>query len=366
MSFETAGTGTGRRSRGTSARIAGGLLGSTLFMLGASGVLAAQTASAEVAPSTPAGGDDGELTRIDETANQYTRVADVQGTFAFDQEGVSPNDELFNIFGTTLTSMCSKPNPELIPTEGGVANYYVNVGGDIKKAFTADVREMAQDAREQTLMACSCATGGALGQAMVMGVPLSAVVEMAELEEGVNTVTAYGTDGFGTPIPLRYALDHNALLVYQVNGEDIEDAVGTSLQLWIPQTVARYFTRNIVDIEFTACDVEPEVLEVSPEYRNKVNIMNHADGCVFMAGNEITFSGVADDLGSPIEAIEFSFDGGETWTVCKTAGATADKWVNWDFTTSFDEAGDYRMTVRARTADGVVSPLEATLTFQVI
>ena len=363
MSFETAKND--RQPRGASARIAGGLLGSTLFVLGASGILSSQAATADAAPTTPAG-DDGEMTRVDETAGQYTRVADVQGTFAFNQDGVSPNDELFNIFGTTLTSMCSKPNPELIATEGGVANYYVNVGGDIKKTFTADVRELSKESSVQTLMACSCATGAALGQAMVMGVPLSAVVEMADLDEGVNTVTAYGTDGFGTPIPLRYALDHNALLVYQVNGEDIEEAAGTSLQLWIPETVARYFTRNIVDIEFTARDAEPEVLEVSPEYRNKVNIMNHSDGCVFVTGNEITFSGVADDLGSPIDAIEFSFDGGETWTVCETAGATADKWVNWDFTTSFDEAGDYRMTVRARTADGVVSPLEATLTFQVI
>ena len=44
---------------------------------------------------------------------------------------------------------------------------------------------------------------------------------------------------------------------------------------------------------------------------------------------------------------------------------TADKWVNWRFTTSFDEAGDYEMTVRARTADDVVSPLSASLSFAV-
>ena len=46
-------------------------------------------------------------------------------------------------------------------------------------------------------------------------------------------------------------------------------------------------------------------------------------------------------------------------------GATADKWVNWQFTTSFEEKGDYRMTVRAKTADGMVSPLAATLLFEV-
>ena len=63
--------------------------------------------------------------------------------------------------------------------------------------------------------------------------------------------------------------------------------------------------------------------------------------------------------------IENSFDGGRTWTACDTDGATADKWVNWQFTASFEEKGDYEMTVRARTADDVVSPLSASLAFAV-
>ena len=70
--------------------------------------------------------------------------------------------------------------------------------------------------------------------------------------------------------------------------------------------VARYFTRNVVDIKLTAEEQVPDVQSVDQTYRNKIEIMNSADGCVFFAGNSITFEGVADDLGSPIEAIEFS------------------------------------------------------------
>ncbi|MFR4803819.1 MAG: molybdopterin-dependent oxidoreductase [Eggerthellaceae bacterium] len=177
---------------------------------------------------------------------------------------------------------------------------------------------------------------------------------MADLEGGVNTVTAYGADGFGQALPLQYCLDRDALLVYEVNGEKLKSETGPSAQLWMPETVARYFTRNVVDIKLTAEEQVPDVQSVDPTYRNKIEIMNSADGCVFFAGNSITFEGVADDLGSPIEAIEFSFDGGETWTECPTEGATADKWVNWQFETSFEEAGEYQLTVRARTTDGVV------------
>ena len=214
-------------------------------------------------------------------------------------------------------------------------------------------------------MACSCATGSPFGQAAVIGVPLASVVGMADLEDGVNTVTAYGADGYGEPLPLQYALDKNALLVYQVNGEELKASEGSSLQLWMPETVARYFTRNIASIELTREDAVPEVASVDPMYRNKIEIKNSADGCAFEAGDEITFEGVADDCGSPIAAIEFSFDGGRTWTACDTDGATADKWVNWQFTASFEEKGDYEMTVRARTADDVVSPLSASLAFAV-
>lgn len=302
---------------------------------------------------------------LDEAETPYVKLANHEGEFVFNQEGITPNDELFNIFGATLTSMCSKPASELMD-EGGIANYYINVGGNVKKNFTIDLSEISEDESEEMLMACSCATGSPFGQASVLGVPLAKVIEMADLEPGVNTITAYGADGYGMPIPLQYAVEHRAMLVYQINGETIETAAdGSSVQLWMPETVAQYFTRNIVDIELTSEEVEPEVASVDPMYRNKINILNYSEGCVFQTGHEITFEGVADDLGSPICAIEFSFDGGKTWTSCETTGATADKWVNWQFTTSFDEPGDYRMTVRAKTADNVVSPLAATLYFEV-
>ena len=353
-------------------KIMAGVAGAVLLASGAGAALAAQQPAAADGGSRPVGAThtvadhDIRAQWLGEESD-YVRVADVQGSFTFNQEGVTPNDELFNVFGTALTSMCSKPATELVDVEGGVANFYVNVGGNIKKNFTIDVRDLAEDANQETMMACSCATGSPFGQAAVMGVPLSAVVEMADLEDGVNTITAYGADGFGQPLPLRYALEKNALLAYQVNGQELEAATGSSLQLWMPETVARYFTRDIVNIELTQEDAEPDVQQVDPCYRNKINIMNYSDNCVFKAGDEITFEGVADDLGSPIAAIEFSFDNGRHHLApsCDTDGATADKWVNWQFTTSFEEKGDYRMTVRAKTADGMVSPLAATLLFEV-
>lgn len=335
---------------------------------GALGVLKPASAQAEE-PLAPTGmvHHEGSHTVSANLANllddSYTRVADVQGDFVFNQSGTTPNDELFNVFGTAILTMCSKPADELVQAGEGKANFYVNVSGNIRQTFSVDVSQL--DDEQGVYMGCSCMSGSPFGQAYVVGVPLASVVEMADLEEGVNTVTAYGADGFGEPLPLRYALEKNALLVYRVNGQELRSTADSSLQLWMPETVAHYFTRNIVDISLTKEDVEPEVQSVEPMYRNKIEISNKVEDSVFRVGDQVSFEGVADDLGSPIAAVEFSFDDGDTWTSCATEGATADKWVNWSFTTSFDQPGDYHMIARARTADGVVSPLSASLDFSV-
>ena len=224
-------------------KIMAGVAGAVLLASGTGAALAAQQPATAEEGSRPAGATH-TVADLDIRAqwlgeeSDYVRVADVQGSFTFNQEGVTPNDELFNVFGTAILSMCSKPAPELAAEQDGVANYYVNVGGQVKENFTVNLSEL-DDEEQEALMGCSCATGSPFGQAAVIGVPLASVVGMAELEDGVNTVTAYGADGYGEPLPLQYALDKNALLVYRVNGEELKASEGSSVQLWMPETVAR-------------------------------------------------------------------------------------------------------------------------------
>lgn len=290
----------------------------------------------------------------------YTKVANVEGDFLFGQDVISPSDEVFNIFGTAVTGLCASPSftTERAQTE---EDHYLNISGNLKKQYTVNLTQTAKESSEKRVLKCSCATGSAVANARVIGVPLSAVIRMDELEEGVNTVTVKGSDGYGMSLPLTYALEKKALIVYQVNDEEIPS--GT--QFWVPETVARYFTRDVVSIELTAEDEVPEVQGPDAQYRAKVNVLNTSDGCTFHAGQEIVFEGYADDCGSSIAAIEFSMDGGETWTTCSTEGATADKWVFWNFCYTPEEAGTYQLTARAVTADGTVSPLASSLLFTV-
>lgn len=294
-------------------------------------------------------------------AETFDAIANVQGDFAFDQAVTTPTDDVFSLFGTVATSLCAKPGYALGNVD--VEDHYVNVSGKVQKAHSFSLKDIKQMAQESNHIVCSCGSGNAVAQIDVTGIPVSLLVEMADIAPDVNTITVKSSDGYGIAMPLQYVLDHEALLVYQINGQDIPAEEG-SLQLFMPATVAKYFTRQVAEIELTAEAEAPAVEEMPAEQRAKVGIMNRVEG-QFTIGDRLVFEGYADDNGKAIAAIEFSMDNGETWTTCETKDATADRWVYWYFGYNCEAAGSYKLDVRAVAEDGTVSPLAASVTFSV-
>jgi len=293
----------------------------------------------------------------------FEKIANVQGEFAFDQNVNSPSDEIFNLFGTAATYMCAKPGFAF--DEVDREEYYVNIGGKVKKYYTISMSEIEKRRASERNMVCSCATSGTVAQAAVKGVSVADILELAELEEGVNTITFKDDQGYGLPLPLSYVLERDALLVYQINGQDLPASQGAPLQVWMPGTVAKYFTRRVAEIELSREEELPEVQGLDEAHRAKVGIVNRFES-TFKVGDQIRFEGYADDCGVQIAAVEFSMDGGETWTACDTSSATADRWVYWYFSYTIERAGTFKLDVRARTADGKVSPLYSSIVFTVV
>lgn len=292
---------------------------------------------------------------VEAEEKEYDKIADVQGAFVFDQETVTPADDVFNLFGTVVTGLCAKPAYAL---ESNKANYYINVGGQIRHAYTVNLKEMEGEESSQITL-CSCATGAATANANIVGVKLESVLSLAEMEDGVNTLRVTGSDGYQMSLPLSYALEKQAMVVYRINEKDIPS--GT--QLWVPGTVAQYFVRDVVDLELAAEETVPEVKQREESLRAEVAFMNYTED-VFHVGDDIAFEGYADDCGDAITAVEFSLDGGETWTSYKT-DASAERWVYWHFVYTARTAGEYKLSVRAVTESGKVSPLAANVVFTV-
>ena len=293
---------------------------------------------------------------------QYDERSNISGEFTFDQNIVTPADTVFNLFGTAATALCAKPGFAF--QEPDTANYYINVSGSMKKVSTISLAQLKESGEETRILKCSCAMGGAIANTQVVGIPLSKVIEMADMQEEFNTVTVRSADGYGLPIPLKMALDEDALLVYQIGGKEIPASQGAPLQLWMPQATARYFTRGVASIELTQEEKVPELQQPEEQQRVKVNILNEMEDH-FQTGDQIIFEGYADDFDVAIASLEFSLDGGKTWTVCSTEGATSDRWVYWYFGYTCEAPGTYKMKVRARNTEGKVSPLESSVVFTV-
>ena len=85
----------------------------------------------------------------------------------------------------------------------------------------------------------------------------------------------------------------------------------------------------------------------------------------FKVGDMVTFEGYADDCGTQVVAVEFSLDNGETWTSFDTTSSDTDSWVYWSFDYVTEQAGIFKLDVRAVTQDGTVSPLASSVVFEV-
>ena len=346
--------------RSTGIKIFSCTMGASLVLGGIGAITPAmglQWSDGNAAPNT----DTGAGSAIMRNAVDYSRIANVSGTFSFTQDTLTPADEVFNLFGTAVTSMCAKPGYAFDKVSH--EDYYLNVGGLVDKVHTISLAELENmDEKQQQNMRCSCGMSPALSMANVTGVKVSDMIEMAGVSPEANTITFKDKDGYGMPLPLSYVLEKEAMLVYQIDDQKLPE--GERLQVWIPDTVAKYFTRAVTDIELSASEETPAVEGPDAEYRAKVNVLNTVND-TFKVGDMISFEGYADDCGNQVTAVEFSLDGGETWTAFDTTSSDTESWVYWHFDYITQQAGTFKLDVRAVTDDGTVSPLASSMVFEV-
>ena len=335
-----------------------GLTGAVVLLSGCAAPAPAAGPAAPVAENTAAQQAESPFTLTARKETSFSEIANISGEFSFDQDVMTPADEVFNLFGTAATAMCAKPGFAL--GKADEESYYINLSGKITRTNTVSLSALKEQQSVNRVLKCSCATSPAVANASVVGVPLQSIVDMAGLEDDVNTVICRDGEGYGLPISLSAALENGAMLVYQIDDQAIEEGV----QLWMPRASARYFTRQVMDIEFTHSDEAPALSPIDDAQRAKVSIVNRFDD-TFAVGDQITFEGYADDYDVPISAVEFSLDGGKTWTACSTEGADADRWVYWTFAYTAGQSGTFKLDVRARTAEGRVSPLASSVVFTV-
>jgi DMSO/TMAO reductase YedYZ molybdopterin-dependent catalytic subunit len=227
---------------------------------------------------------------------------------------------------------------------------------------------------------------GAMGNARWKGARLKDVLARAALRKDALEIVFDGADGpvldktpdFVKSIPVWKALDENALLAYEMNGEPLPHWNGFPVRLVIPGWTATYWMKHVTSLQavskpyngfwmekayripkgkFPIVDrfISQETEANTPITEMVVNslITNLHDGSLLPAGKPAVVRGIAWDGGYGIRGVDISIDGGASWQPAEL-GADLGRfsWRQWTFGIASPQPGGFTLLARATNAIG--------------
>jgi DMSO/TMAO reductase YedYZ molybdopterin-dependent catalytic subunit len=196
-----------------------------------------------------------------------------------------------------------------------------------------------------------------LSTAAWKGAGLRDVLDLAGgLKPGVVSLQVVGADEFSSAIPPHLALDPDALLVYEMNGRPLPRQHGFPVRLLVP---GRYGMKNakwVVGIRALRTDYVDWYGQRNWNRSGIVKTMSRIDvpaaGAVLPVGEQ-RIAGIAYGGDRGIAFVEFSADGGQSWSAAELLDqpTSRDVWVRWQGTFVV-QPGQEALTLVARATDG--------------
>lgn len=302
-------------------------------------------------------------------------AASIPADFRFDQDVVTPTDEMYfhlSEFEGNPTAWLpySDTNHQIFDA------WTITVSGEVDNPFTMTLPEMIAEFGTVTDIRTNACVAAGIGDVMtanceVTGIPLSKILEKAQVKPNVNMMIPFGDDGYAYPMGYEDAMACEPLLVYLINGEMIPAEEGYPCQLWGTNYCAGNFAKRPVNIYLYEGDVATEnflmygandwgILYATGEYvyynRPMIAFTNVQDGQIFEAGKPVGIEGYAFAWDQPVTKLEYSLDRGKTWKVYDLENIDSTKWVYWFYTLNLDP-GAYVLQMRATDASGIVSAM---------
>lgn len=164
----------------TSVRAAGCVVGTLALVGGAAAAIAVPVAFPDAAAQSVEPACE-VVVDAAQVPGGLVRFSNVEGTFSFDQNTVTPLERIASMFRNASAALCASLPTYDLPE----ASWPITVGGSASDhEFTATVDQMAvyEDAMSY-IMGCACASnlpgGGAIVNAEVQGVTLESIAQQA-------------------------------------------------------------------------------------------------------------------------------------------------------------------------------------------
>ena len=232
---------------------------------------------------------------------------------------------------------------------------------------------------------------GAVGAAAWTGVPLSAVLERAGLQEAAVDVVLEGADSgevteepkspgtisYARSLPRKKALQPDVLLAYRMNSEELSASHGFPVRAivpgWYGMASVKWLVRIVVtDRPFqgfyqTADYAYWERRDGLPAQRLpiqqmlvKAQIARPACHEVVAAGSSYRIHGAAWAGEAEVTRVEVSTDGGDSWTEAQLQGESVPHaWRLWEYAWQTpSQPGTYTLMARATDSHGCVQSME--------
>ena len=283
--------------------------------------------------------------------------------------------------------------------------WWLHVEGEVEKPFAINYEELHKLESQTTPVTLECAGNnrnflepkvkgvqwelGAVGTAEWTGVPLSILLDRAEVKPEAREVILEGADGgaledpkspagelkFARSIPLEKART-DVLLAYQMNGNDLPPQHGFPLRAIVPGWYAmasiKWLQRIIVTdrpfsgyyqtLDYAFWKRRGEIAELAPltEMQIKAEIAKPAQGETVPSDSNVRVHGAAWTSDGEITKVELSTDGGANWNEVNLIDKPIpNAWRLWEFEwRTPSKPGKQTLVARAIDSRGRTQPVE--------
>jgi sulfite dehydrogenase (cytochrome) subunit A len=288
-----------------------------------------------------------------------------------------------------------------IPTSVDVGQWKLNVGGQVNTPLQLSLDQLMHDFEPVTLNAFNQCSGnsrgffrpyipgsqwrhGAMGNAKWVGARLKDVLDRAGVKRGSMEVSFRGLDVpplSATPaieraLPIDRARDGEILVAYRMNDQALPILNGFPVRLVVPGWYATWWIKSLSFITVrdkalhnfwmdkayripnNATAVEsPDHLNEDTVPINKFSVhsifVSPEPGQTVDAGHMVPVQGLAMDSGSGIQRVEFSADGGKSWSDARLDPDLGRfSWRRWRIDWRPPSPGTHRFMVRATSNSG--------------